>query len=159
MPQDSPSLDQLLENPRLWRGRNPAQGMAGLASGYAELDRHLPGGGWPRQALTEILIDQYGIAWWRIGSNVRLYPVVILAHLGVETWNRQRATSRKNEIPFIRAPLAMIRPGYAMSRVPLEQMMLTRLIGSGCSLISVAAAPVVAGSCIVVVIADLHQVL
>jgi hypothetical protein len=45
MPHDSPSLDKLLENPRLWRGRNPAQGMAGLASGYEQLDHHLPGGG------------------------------------------------------------------------------------------------------------------
>ncbi|MFZ9052408.1 translesion DNA synthesis-associated protein ImuA [Gammaproteobacteria bacterium] len=66
MRRDTSPVDKLLENPRLWRGRNPAQGMAGLASGYAELDRHLPGGGWPRQALTEILIDQYGIGELRL---------------------------------------------------------------------------------------------
>ena len=66
MPRDSSSLDQLLENPRLWRGRNPAQGMAGLASGYEKLDRHLPGGGWPRHALTEILTEHYGIGELRL---------------------------------------------------------------------------------------------
>ena len=66
MPHDPSSLEQLLENPRLWRGRNPAQGMAGVASGYAALDRHLPGGGWPQQALTEILVDHYGIGELRL---------------------------------------------------------------------------------------------
>ena len=62
----SSSLDKLLENPRIWRGRNQTQRQAGLASGYAELDRHLPGGGWPPAALTEILTEQYGIGELRL---------------------------------------------------------------------------------------------
>jgi cell division inhibitor SulA/protein ImuA len=65
MPQDS-SLEKLLENPRIWRGQHLAQAATGLASGYAILDRHLPGGGWPRNALTEILIGQYGIGELRL---------------------------------------------------------------------------------------------
>jgi len=65
MPQDS-SLEKLLENPRIWRGQYSAQGASGLASGYAILDRHLPGGGWPRSALTEIFIGQYGIGELRL---------------------------------------------------------------------------------------------
>ena len=55
------SLDELLENPRVWRGRNPAQAEAGIGTGYEKLDRHLPGGGWPRHSLTEILSEQPGI--------------------------------------------------------------------------------------------------
>lgn len=56
------ALENLLENPRIWRGRSHAAvaGQAGLASGYPKLDRHLPGGGWPPAALTEILLEQYG---------------------------------------------------------------------------------------------------
>jgi len=61
MPRDSSSLEQLLENPRVWRGRAHAQTEAGLSSGYEKLDRHLPGGGWPQHSLTEILTEQYGI--------------------------------------------------------------------------------------------------
>jgi len=61
MRRDPVSLDQLLENPRVWRGREAARNAAGLATGYAALDRHLPGGGWPRRALTEILVEHYGI--------------------------------------------------------------------------------------------------
>ena len=63
MPQnrDASSLDKLLENPRVWRGRGQARVTPGLSSGYQQLDRLLPGGGWPQRSLTEILIGQYGI--------------------------------------------------------------------------------------------------
>ncbi len=63
MPRNSEtsSLETLLENPRVWRARSQPAPAEGLSSGYAQLDRLLPGGGWPRQALTEILIEQYGI--------------------------------------------------------------------------------------------------
>jgi cell division inhibitor SulA/protein ImuA len=55
-------IENLLKNPRIWRGQARADDSAwqGLASGYPRLDRHLPGGGWPRHALTEILLDHYG---------------------------------------------------------------------------------------------------
>lgn len=54
------ALEKLLENPRVWRGSAPASCVPGLASGYPELDHHLPGGGWPVHALTEILFAQSG---------------------------------------------------------------------------------------------------
>lgn len=56
------SIENLLKNPRIWRGQARVDDPAwqGLASGYPRLDRHLPGGGWPRHALTEILLDHYG---------------------------------------------------------------------------------------------------
>lgn len=55
------SLEQVLENPRVWRGASHTPVLPGLPSGYAQLDRHLPGGGWPQHALTEILTGQYGV--------------------------------------------------------------------------------------------------
>ena len=55
------SLEQVLENPRVWRGRSPAQSRTGISTGNEKLDRHLPGGGWPPDALTEILSEQHGI--------------------------------------------------------------------------------------------------
>lgn len=58
---DSSSLEKLLENPRVWRGRAHTGTEAGLSSAYEKLDQHLPGGGWPQHALTEILTEQYGI--------------------------------------------------------------------------------------------------
>lgn len=55
------AIEKLLQkNPRVWRGRSSAPNWQGLASGYPQLDRHLPGGGWPPHALTEILLAQTG---------------------------------------------------------------------------------------------------
>jgi hypothetical protein len=51
-------LEKLLQNPRLWRGFSQGNnGGPGLQSGYPRLDQHLPGGGWPPHALTEILLE------------------------------------------------------------------------------------------------------
>jgi cell division inhibitor SulA/protein ImuA len=60
-------LENLLQNPRIWRGCQWNADANGRGSpdtayptGYPRLDRHLPGGGWPRNALTEILLKDYG---------------------------------------------------------------------------------------------------
>jgi hypothetical protein len=58
------SIDELLNHPGLWRAQEqggPTTAPPGLPTGYAALDRCLPGGGWPRQGLIEILADQCGI--------------------------------------------------------------------------------------------------
>ncbi len=56
------ALEKLLQNPRIWRGCSQGErpGWQGLATGYPRLDCHLPGGGWPQHALTEILLEHYG---------------------------------------------------------------------------------------------------
>ena len=74
MPGDSASLEQLLANPKVWRGRGRSSQRCGLSSGYEILDRHLPEGGWPQQALTEILIEDYGI-----GELKLLMPALAVA--------------------------------------------------------------------------------
>jgi protein ImuA len=56
-----PALAALLQHPLLWRGDRLAQADDTVASGFASLDRELPGGGWPRAALTELLVDAEGI--------------------------------------------------------------------------------------------------
>ena len=56
------SLEQLLRHPSIWRGGNTPRHEPGhIPTGWAELDAALPGGGWPRGALTELLTDQQGI--------------------------------------------------------------------------------------------------
>lgn len=55
-------LSALLQRADLWRG--DALGcaeQAGFASGFANLDALLPGGGWPRGTLTELLLPQAGL--------------------------------------------------------------------------------------------------
>ena len=53
------ALQQVLRDPRIWRGPQTAV-VAAEASGHANLDACLPGGGWPLGALSEILIEADG---------------------------------------------------------------------------------------------------
>lgn len=62
------SVEDLLAHPLLWRGRDggsAAEGgpdaRAAIATGFAELDRYLPGGGWPLEGVSEIFIERYGL--------------------------------------------------------------------------------------------------
>lgn len=56
---DAPKLARLLEHPAIWRGRSAAR-LEVLASGFAALDERLPGRGWPRSGLIEILTARFG---------------------------------------------------------------------------------------------------
>jgi hypothetical protein len=61
-----PALVELLRNPLLWRGDQLACVEQTVPSGFAELDRALPGDGWPQTALTELLLDEEGIGELRL---------------------------------------------------------------------------------------------
>ena len=52
-------LDELGRH--VWRGASPQAVRPTIPSGFAALDERLPGGGWPRGALTEMLVDRYGL--------------------------------------------------------------------------------------------------
>jgi hypothetical protein len=61
------SLDLVLQHPGIWRGDQLAQATGEtLSTGFAELDEQLPGGGWARGALTEILLEREGIGELRL---------------------------------------------------------------------------------------------
>jgi hypothetical protein len=63
----TPSLESVLQHPGVWRGDQRAQAAeAALPTGFAALDEVLPGGGWPRGALTELLIARQGIGELRL---------------------------------------------------------------------------------------------
>lgn len=54
------SLDALLRQQRVWKGRGEAAPAAAQPTGHAQLDAMLPGGGWPEAALSEILLAAPG---------------------------------------------------------------------------------------------------
>lgn len=63
----NPSLEAVLQHPGIWRGKQRAPtAVAALPTGFAMLDELLPGGGWPRGALTELLIARQGIGELRL---------------------------------------------------------------------------------------------
>ncbi|MGH8851032.1 MAG: translesion DNA synthesis-associated protein ImuA [Casimicrobiaceae bacterium] len=61
-----PALAALLHNPLVWRGDRLARADDAVCSGFPELDRELPGGGWPKRALIELLHDAQGIGELRL---------------------------------------------------------------------------------------------
>ena len=56
------ALADILARPDVWRGDRLASApLPVLATGFSALDAELPGGGWPRGALTELLADGSGL--------------------------------------------------------------------------------------------------
>lgn len=53
-------MARLLEHPAIWRGRSAARREA-LPTGFDAFDECLPGRGWPRTGLVEILVSRFGI--------------------------------------------------------------------------------------------------
>jgi hypothetical protein len=62
----NPALAALLSHPAIWRGEDCAREPASVPSGFRQLDAALPGGGWPRGALTELLLEREGIGELRL---------------------------------------------------------------------------------------------
>lgn len=62
MSAPEPALDTLLRGPHLWRGDGQAEvAVPSVPTGFAALDALLPGGGWPRAALVELLAPRAGV--------------------------------------------------------------------------------------------------
>jgi hypothetical protein len=60
-------LDLVLQNPAIWRGDQYAKvAVESVATGFPELDAQLPGEGWPRAALTELLFNRSGTGELRL---------------------------------------------------------------------------------------------
>ena len=56
------ALQTLLQNPAIWRGSEQARvRLPSIPTGFAELDRELPGGGWPRGVTAELFTERSGI--------------------------------------------------------------------------------------------------
>lgn len=113
----SSALDKLLENPRVWRGRDQTGQKVGLASGYPELDKHLPGGGWPAESLTEILTAHYGIGELRL-----LMPA--LARLSTET--PQQDFTEPGWIAWVAPPFQPYPPALQQCGIDLSRMLIVR---------------------------------
>ena len=55
-------ITSVLNHPAVWRGNDFAQvATPSVPSGFAELDVHLPGSGWPTGVITEIHVERPGI--------------------------------------------------------------------------------------------------
>lgn len=101
-----PSLESVLRHPGIWRGSQRAQTVeAVLPTGFAALDAVLPGGGWPRGALTELLIRRQGI------GELRLLTPALARLSEEEGWLAWVAP------PYVPYAAALAAAGIDLSRV------------------------------------------
>jgi hypothetical protein len=104
------ALDSLLQHPGIWRGDQVAQSSEdALPTGFAELDDLLPGGGWPRGALTEILVERQGIGELRL-----LLPALA------------RASEQSGWLAWVAPPHVPYAPALAAAGVRLQRMLVAK---------------------------------
>ncbi|HWF99926.1 MAG TPA: translesion DNA synthesis-associated protein ImuA [Steroidobacteraceae bacterium] len=99
-------LSSLLSHPAIWRGRSVARTKT-FSTGFPALDEGLPGGGWPRAGLIEILPSGFGV-----GELSLLLPALA-------------AVSRRPEArgcAWVAPPLQPFAPALAEWGVALERM-------------------------------------
>jgi hypothetical protein len=101
------SLEALLQHPSLWRGRGAAV-PEGLPTGFAALDAVLPGGGWPRQGLIEIITTGSG------HGELALWTPLIRQLTNTET---PRCCA------FITPPFGLFAPAWRAAGVRLEHLL------------------------------------
>jgi cell division inhibitor SulA/protein ImuA len=102
-------LQELLAHPSVWRGRSRAA-LQTVPTGFAALDAGLPGGGWPRHGLVEILTPQAGV-----GELYLLLPALAaLSRLDPARW-----------CTWVSPPHVPYAPALEAHGVALERMLVT----------------------------------
>lgn len=119
---NSARLDALLRA-QVWRASSLGRGhSACVASGFAALDAELPGGGWPTQSLSEILLSD-GLAGveWRLLAPA-LAPLLVSAP--ARPAKRDRTEKKHSERPLllINPPLTPHLPGLQRAGLPAQRL-------------------------------------
>jgi cell division inhibitor SulA/protein ImuA len=100
----------LLEHPAIWRGRSAARAET-LPTGYAALDACLPGKGWPRTGLIEVLVPRFGVG----ELNLLLPTLAALTRRPTARW-----------CVWISPPLEPYAPALLAHGVVLERVLVVR---------------------------------
>ncbi|MBL0140900.1 MAG: translesion DNA synthesis-associated protein ImuA [Betaproteobacteria bacterium] len=96
--------------PGVWRAGEVDRAVpAGIASGHARLDRELPGGGWPRASLIEILHDGAGL-----GEVSLLFGAL------------RTVAEEGRAVAWINPPHLPYAPALACAGVPLDACLVVR---------------------------------
>ena len=103
------ALEDILRRHPVWRGGPLACELPALRTGYAELDRELPGGGWPTGALTELLMSRQGIGELEL----------VLPALAALSWAGKR-------LVWLAPPHLPYAPALAASGMDLSQLAVVR---------------------------------
>jgi cell division inhibitor SulA/protein ImuA len=99
-------------NTRVWRGKGASVARAVVPTGFRELDNHLPGGGWPLGAITEIFVDGYGV-----GELALLMPA-LKALTSVDP------TKPKKWVAWVAPPFVPYAPALRQHGVDIDRLLM-----------------------------------
>lgn len=106
----SPASLEPCRHPALWRGCDLAIAQyPGIATGFAALDKELPGAGWPVGSLTEILPAHEGI------GELRLLGPALAA-----------LARTSGQLAWIAPPYLPYAPALATAGIPLQKLLIVR---------------------------------
>lgn len=107
-------LQELLEDPRVWRAGRRQRHWPTLPSGYPELDALLPGGGWPAAMITEVAVE-----CWGSGELMLFMPLLArlanAGHARTASW-----------VAWISPPFLPYAPALAAAGVDLARVLVVR---------------------------------
>jgi hypothetical protein len=106
------ALEDILQRHPVWRGGAFSCAAPALPTGFALLDRELPGGGWPAGALTEILGEREGIGELQL----------VLPALATLSWAGKRSI-------WLAPPHLPYAPALAAAGVDLAHLAVVRAPG------------------------------
>jgi len=104
---------------RVWRGKVAAVARAVIPTGFHELDRVLPGGGWPLGAITEVLVDGYGI-----GELGLLMPAL-------EALTKEDPARPKKWVAWIAPPFVPYAPALQQHGVNIDRLLMIHPTSEG----------------------------
>ena len=103
----------------IWRGKAATVARAVIPTGFHDLDRALPGGGWPLGALTEILVDGYGI-----GEHGLLM-------LALEALTKEDPAKPKKWVAWIAPPFIPYAPALQQHGVNIDRLLMIHPTSGG----------------------------
>ena len=104
---------------RVWRGKVAAVARAVIPTGFHELDRVLPGGGWPLGAITEVLVDGYGI-----GELGLLMPAL-------EALTKDDPARPKKWVAWVAPPFVPYAPALQQRGVNIDRLLMIHPTSEG----------------------------
>ena len=108
---------------RIWRGQSARSRELALPTGFAALDRYLPGGGWPLGSLIEVFVERHGV-----GELTLLLPA-----LATLTGSEQlRTTVARKWVAWIAPPFVPYAPALQQRGVRVDALLLVHPSNKEC---------------------------
>jgi protein ImuA len=99
----------------VWRGDGARATRPILATGFAALDRYLPGGGWPLGALIEVFVERYGV-----GELTLFIPALVALTRG------ESSSAARKWVVWISPPFVPYAPALQQRGIGIDSLLIVQ---------------------------------